>query len=284
VARSLLALALRVSRFRFWIYTGGTYVVGFALGMDSWLAFFRPEYILFLVYFFFPANVFIYGVNDWWDQETDRYNPKKDVKEYRLNRSEGRDLLLLLGISGGISLALLAVLDITGQALLLIFLFLSYFYSAPPLRFKEVPFLDFSSNMLYVVPGILGYYLASGMLPPPILVLAGYLHIAAMHLFSAIPDIGFDEAAGMTTTAVLLRKPRSLLLCLLFWSGFALTVFLITDFSPAGLLAMIYPAIPLALLLDRRLDIEQVYWYLPVINTSLGGLVFVAATLQTVIS
>jgi lycopene elongase/hydratase (dihydrobisanhydrobacterioruberin-forming) len=284
VARSLLALALRVSRFRFWIYTGGTYVVGYALGMDSWLAFFRPEYILFLVYFFFPANVFIYGVNDWWDQETDRYNPKKDVKEYRLNRSEGRDLLLLLGISGGISLALLAVLDITGQALLLIFLFLSYFYSAPPLRFKEVPFLDFSSNMLYVVPGILGYYLASGLLPPPILVLAGYLHIAAMHLFSAIPDIGFDEAAGMTTTAVLLRKPRSLLLCLLFWSGFALTVFLLADFHPAGLLAMIYPAIPLALLLDRRLDIEQVYWYLPVINTSLGGLVFVAATLQTVIS
>ena len=34
---------------RFWIYTGGTYVVGYALGMESWLAFFRPEYMLYLM-------------------------------------------------------------------------------------------------------------------------------------------------------------------------------------------------------------------------------------------
>lgn len=282
MAPRLLSLAWRVSRFRFWIYTGGTYVVGYALGMDSWSAFFEPDYILFLLYFFLPANLLIYGVNDWWDQDTDRFNPKKDVKEYRISEADGRDLLVLLGLAGGVSLALFFVLDTVGQVLLLAFLFLSYFYSAPPLRFKEVPVLDFSSNMLYVVPGILGYYLASGTLPPPALVLAGYLHVAAMHLFSAIPDIGCDAAAGMTTTAVVLRERRSLLLCLAFWSGLAALVIWLSGLHPLSLLVLIYPAVPLALLLREGFSIDRVYWYLPFVNTGLGGLVFLLATLRTV--
>ncbi|WP_292519165.1 prenyltransferase [Methanoculleus sp.] len=277
----LLTLAWRVSRFRFWIYTGGTYVVGYALGMDAWTAFFDPGYILFLCYFFFPANIFIYGVNDWWDQDTDRFNPKKDVKEYRVREADGRALLLLLALLGAASLALLFWLDAVGKALLLSFLFLSYFYSAPPLRFKEVPVLDFSSNMLYVVPGILGYYIASGALPPVALVVAGYLHIAAMHLFSAIPDIGWDAAAGMTTTAVVLGRRRSLLLCLAFWSGLAALV-ISAGLTPLSLLVLVYPAVPLVLLLREGISIDRVYWYLPFINTSLGGLVFLLATLRTV--
>jgi 4-hydroxybenzoate polyprenyltransferase len=282
LALRLLSLAWRVSRFRFWIYTGGTYVVGYALGMDSWTAFFDPAYILFLVYFFLPANVLIYGVNDWWDQDTDRFNPKKDVKEYRISDADGRDLLLLLALAGAVSLALFFVLDLVGGALLLSFLFLSYFYSAPPLRFKEVPVLDFSSNMLYVVPGILGYYLASGALPPLALVIAGYLHISAMHLFSAIPDIRFDTAAGMMTTAVVLGRRRSLLLCLAFWSGLAALVIGLAGLHPLSLLVLIYPAFPLGLLLRESLSIDRVYWYLPFVNTGLGGLVFFLATLRTV--
>ena len=282
MAPRLLSLAWRVSRFRFWIYTGGTYVVGYALGMNSWTAFFDPAYALFLVYFFLPANLFIYGVNDWWDQDTDRFNPKKDVKEYRISDADGRDLLLLIGLAAAVSLALIFALDTVGQALLFLFLLLSYFYSAPPLRFKEVPVLDFSSNMLYVVPGILGYYLAGGALPPPALVIAGYLHIAAMHLFSAIPDIGCDEAAGMTTTAVVLRERRSLLLCLVFWSGLAALVIGLADFNPVSLLVLVYPTIPLALLLREGLSIDRVYWYLPYVNTGLGGLVFLLATLRAV--
>ena len=220
-------------------------------------------------------------MNDWWDQETDRFNPKKDVKEYRISDADGRDLLLLLALAGAVSLALLAALDAVGQALLLSFLFLSYFYSAPPLRFKEIPVLDFSSNMLYVVPGILGYYIAGGVLPPPALVLAGYLHISAMHLFSAIPDIGFDATAGMTTTAVVLGRRRSLLLCLAFWSGLAALVIRLSGLHPASLLVLVYPAVSLALLLREGLSIDRVYWYLPFVNTGLGGLVFLLATLRT---
>jgi 4-hydroxybenzoate polyprenyltransferase len=60
---NLFSFSLKVPRPRFWIYTGGTYVVGYALGFTLLGDFFRPEYYLYLLYFFFPANIFIYGVN-----------------------------------------------------------------------------------------------------------------------------------------------------------------------------------------------------------------------------
>ncbi|MCP1714965.1 4-hydroxybenzoate polyprenyltransferase [Methanocalculus alkaliphilus] len=282
MSENILSLALRISRIRFWIYTGGTYVVGFALGMGSWEAFLRPEYMIYLFYFFIPANIFIYGVNDYFDQETDKNNPKKDAQEYRLEKKDEKGLFSLLAVVTGISLILLATqADLTAQLIFASFLFLSFFYSAPPLRFKEIPGIDFASNMLYIMPGIFGYYLASGFLPPWFLILAGFFHIAAMHLFSAIPDIGYDTKAGLRTTAVTLGERPSLILCLLFWTGLSMIVIPASGIHPAAFLVLIYPAVPLLLLLKRDHDIEKVYWYLPAINTTLGGLIFIAATLHT---
>ncbi|MBP2146109.1 4-hydroxybenzoate polyprenyltransferase [Methanofollis sp. W23] len=280
---ALLALAYSVSRPRFWIYTGGTYVLGYALGMASWTAFFLPTYALYLLYFFFPANVFIYGVNDRWDRETDRLNQKKREKEHYLVDAERQDLRTVLLLVAGFSLLLLVSQTPEEKLVFLLFLFLSYFYSAPPLRFKEVPVLDFSSNMLYIMPGVFGYLLASGTFPPLLLVAAGFLHIAAMHLFSAVPDIECDRAAGITTTAVLVGERASLLLCLLFWSGFALLVIGLAGFSPLALPVLLFPAVPLLLLLSRRMRIGRVYWYLPLVNTALGGLAFTAVTLSKAI-
>jgi 4-hydroxybenzoate polyprenyltransferase len=275
----LLALAFRISRFRFWIYTGGTYVVGYALGMDAFSAFFRPEYYVYLLYFFFPANVFIYGVNDYWDGETDAGNPKKEGKEHRMDEGERRDTIRMIALVGGISLLLLLFQDPVERVVFLLFLFLSYFYSARPLRFKEMPFLDFSSNMLYVMPGIFGYYLAGGTLPSIPLITAGYLHISAMHLFSAIPDIPYDREAGISTTAVVLDRRRSLLLCLIIWFLLSLLAILLAGFHPLSFLVLIYPLIPLLLLVSDHLSIDRAYWYLPYINTCLGGLLFGAVTI-----
>lgn len=277
--RSPLPFAFAISRFRFWIYTGGTYVVGFALGMENWLAFFEPAYYLYLFYFFFPANILIYGVNDLWDEETDRDNPKKSEKEHRLAPHERHLLVRILILCGALSLALLAIQD-TGQRLIFfVFLFLAYFYSAKPLRFKDVPVLDFASNMLYIMPGIFGYYLAAGAFPPVLFVAAGFFHIAAMHLFSAIPDIAYDRAAGMQTSAVVFGRRISLLVCLGFWACFALLVIILSGYHPLSLPVLLYPLFPAALLARDSIHTETLYWYLPYVNTFLGGLLFSAVTL-----
>jgi len=76
----LLALAFKVSRFRFWIYTAGPYIIGYSMGVSTWLDFFNAEYFMYLIYFFFPASVFIYGFNDYWDQETDKKIQKRTRK------------------------------------------------------------------------------------------------------------------------------------------------------------------------------------------------------------
>jgi 4-hydroxybenzoate polyprenyltransferase len=277
--RTPLSFAFSISRFRFWIYTGGTYVVGFALGMESWLAFFDPVYYLYLFYFFFPANILIYGVNDLWDEETDRNNPKKMEREHQLAPHERQLLVRILLLCGVFSLALLFIQNSGGQLIFLLFLSLAYFYSSKPLRFKEVPILDFASNMLYIMPGIFGYYLAAGHYPPVLYVIAGFFHIAAMHLFSAIPDIEYDRHAGIRTSAVVFGKKVSILVCLVFWSCFAALVILISGYHPLSLLVLVYPLFPTLLLLKDSIQIETFYWYLPYVNTFLGGLLFTALTL-----
>ncbi|MDT8356973.1 MAG: prenyltransferase [Methanomicrobiaceae archaeon] len=274
------SFALSVSRFRFWIYTGGTYVVGYALGMDHWHAFLQPEYAVYLFYFFIPANILIYGVNDLWDEETDRQNPKKEEKEYKFSPADRKMLIGLLSLISAGSLTLLLFQDWTERAVFLAFLGLSYFYSARPLRFKEIPFLDFSANMLYIMPGIFGYYLAGGGLPPPLFVLGGYLHISAMHVFSAVPDIEYDRSAGITTTAVLLGERTSLAFCTLFWAILSLLVITLSGYHPLSVLVLLYPAVPLAVLINEGRDAGSIYWYLPFINTSLGGILFLAAAIH----
>ncbi len=271
---SFLRYILKLSRFRFWIYTGGPFVVGYALGAPELEAFFALDYYVYLLYFFLPANIFIYGVNDYWDEDTDKLNKKKDERELRVTDRDKRRLIWILWATVGVSAVLMVFQDNVERILFLMFLSLSYFYSARPLRFKAIPILDFSSNMLYIMPGIFAYYLAGGQLPPLLLVLAGYFHIAAMHLFSAVPDIECDKRAGISTTAVVLGERRSLMLVAAFWSIFSALVIYLTDLHPLSILVLMFPAFPLALLIDRGKDINKLYWRLPYVNNLLGGLLF----------
>ena len=273
---SYLRLALRISRFRFWIYTAGTYVVGYALGASQLQDFLQPDYFVYLLYFFFPANLLIYGINDFWDEETDRLNPKKDGKEVRVSHEQRRALLRLLYVVIGLSLLLMLFQDWTERGIFALFLFLSYGYSAPPLRFKGRPILDSASNFLYVVPGVFAYYLASGELPPLIFVVAGFAHIFAMHLFSAIPDIDYDRGAGVRTGAVLMGRRTSLLVCLLCWGVLSAIVLYLAELQPLSWLVLIYPTIPMALLMSQDLSVERIYWWFPYVNTTLGGLLWVS--------
>jgi len=266
-----LRYAFRISRFRFGIYTAGTYVAGYALGSAALGSFMDPAFLLYLLYFFFPANVFIYGVNDLWDEETDKLNPKKGTKEEMITSSKRKTLLRIVLLSAAISLGLMALQDWTARAIFSGFLLLSYFYSAEPLRFKSKPILDFASNMLYIMPGIFGFYIASGSLPSYLLVLAGFFHISAMQIFSAVPDIECDMKAKITTTAVFFGRKISLALCVAFWSGLSAIALYLSGLHPLSFLALIYPAIP-AFLLFSRTDINRIYWRMPYVNTALGGL------------
>gem|GEM_PF-2272145 len=49
-----------------------------------------------------------------------------------------------------------------GQSILIaliIFRFFGIFYSSKPIRAKTIPFIDGIFNILYIIPGLLGYFL-----------------------------------------------------------------------------------------------------------------------------
>ncbi|MEM4716414.1 MAG: prenyltransferase [Candidatus Caldarchaeum sp.] len=261
---------LKISRFRFWIYAAGPYVVGYTLGASGFNDFLKLEYYVYLLYFFIPANILIYGINDYFDTETDLLNPKKDSKEVRVLGGERRRLGRLLMFVLVLSLLLMLTQDSVARLLFGGFLFLAVFYSAPPLRFKSKPFIDFATNYLYIMPGVFGHYIASGTLPAVPILLAGFLHIAAMHIFSAVPDIEYDRSVGIKTTPVVIGRTPALILVAVFWTGLVYLAITLTNYHPLSILTLIYPAVPLSVLLFKK-DINRVYWLLPYINTLLGG-------------
>ena len=139
LTKAQLSNLFKISRPRFYSYLFGPFVVGAAAAIQDLQELNTPIFYLLLLYFLFPANLFLYGINDIFDRDTDQLNQKKGSKEHLLQQKE-LSLLRVLVISIFVgTLILTYVLPITPAILLLLFLLLSTFYSAKPIRFKARP-------------------------------------------------------------------------------------------------------------------------------------------------
>jgi len=273
--KATLVYIIKTSRPRFWLYLAGPYLVGFAFGATNLNNFYSPIFILTLLYFIFPANFFLYAINDYFDQKGDMLNTKKRGRETTFENKNKSTVFVMLGLCLFLTFLIFAVQpNNTSRLGMIVFLLLSIFYSAPPLRFKTKPFLDSSSNFLYFMPGLVGYSAVSNLTPNPTILLCGLLWTSAMHLFSAIPDITPDQRAGFKTTAVLLGQKYSLILVFLLWLGFWIITASLALWFPIKIAAMVYPAIPLYILANPKVSIERIYWFFPKINALGGFLLF----------
>jgi len=266
---------LIISRYRFWSYTAGTYLLGYLLGVANLNSFISLEFLVSFVYFLLPANLFLYGVNDYFDRDTDVFNQKKGTMEYRFKLADENFLSGLIKICVFISIIFILFLQpFLAKLTAALFTFLSYFYSATPLRFKTKPIIDSVSNVLYILPGIIGYLQTSTTHPPVSIIIGLWCWVMAMHLFSAIPDINSDKKANILTTAVYLGKSKSLLLCTFLWSVFFLNIYSLIPFG-LGSALIIYPLIPLINLVFKSINLTKTYWYYPYINNIFGFLIFI---------
>ncbi len=68
-----------ISRPRFWMYVLGTFLVGMIAAGNpfqyDWQT--NVNLVVLALFFSLPANLFIYGINDIYDYDTDRLNAKK---------------------------------------------------------------------------------------------------------------------------------------------------------------------------------------------------------------
>lgn len=274
----------KTSRPRFWVYLVGPYLLGLA-SFANQLPQLSPTQIALALswglWLTFPANLFLYGVNDLFDEETDALNEKKTSYETRLSpTARGR---LIRGLHASLVLGvLLATLQtlfvsssvaIVGVAGLLL---LGWQYSAPPLRAKARPFIDSASNVLYAFPALIGAGVMgatwSDLAWMPLV--AGGLWCMSMHAFSAVPDIHADTQAGLSTIATTLGKRGTIAFCASLY--LAASALLVPTFGwSILLLGTLYLGLMIAAWRTTNTEaLFRVYRVFPRMNTLVGFLLF----------
>jgi 4-hydroxybenzoate polyprenyltransferase len=272
------AQLLKISRPRFWIYTVGPFLVALAAA-----GVLPPVSVILLgLYLTLPANLLIYGVNDTYDYETDKLNPKKQSYESLLMRSSTRSLtkaILLLNLP--FIVVLLFLLPINAWFWLAVFIFTGVGYSMPPIRAKARPVIDMVFNILYVAPAFAAYTALTGSLPPAPVMIASLLWCMAMHAYSAVPDIAADIASKTPTVATLLGRQKTLLFCgaayvaaaIISWQYIAWLAIV------SGLVYAVMIAASLRTTSDE--DLFALYKRFPLINTLLGAALFFTVALTS---
>lgn len=274
---------IRISRPRFWLYEAATFgLVGAVAGADSTLFLATPHFWIFFFYFLIPANILIYGINDIFDYETDKFNQKK--MEYEGLLAPHRRRAVWLWIIGSTTPFLFFV-PISAPLLLSFgaFLFFAVFYSAPPIRAKALPLFDsLFSAAHYVATGVFGYYLVGGTHFPLIGVIAGMLWAVAMHAYSAVPDITADAKAGLQTIAILVGKHKTILVC---WFLYLLAALVAKELTPFSTLigGVVYSYLMWrSLKATTEAELFRLYTYFPTVNTLVGASVSLELIAQLV--
>lgn len=271
---------LTISRPRFWTYLAGPWAVGMVTVANKFADFTDVLFWIGLLFFLWPANFFLYGLNDYGDRDTDQLNPKKGDYEGLYVATQNQNLLFICGliVLGSIMFAWILP-SFEARMVLLLWLCLSACYSLRPLRFKSRLFFDSFSNVLYILPGVIVFlaYSPIAELSWP-LVTSAWAWAMGMHLFSALPDIDADRSAQVKTTAVWLgHKYATILTLSYFIIG---TVLIATNVAlwmgVVGFVAYCLPTVyVLFLAKEESQKLLRVYKIFPIINAICGGCIFV---------
>lgn len=249
-------------------------MVGLAAGAVKTEDLLRWDFLIFGLYFLFPANLLIYGINDVFDFETDRRNPKKSEYEMLVRPESHRPLLVWIAflnipfIVAAYVLAPQAIPSLAG------FIFFSVFYSAPPIRAKAISIVDSTFNVLYVFPGAFAFQMITGSFPPVSIIIAGGLWTAAMHAFSAVPDIDSDRAARVSTIATFLGRTGTLIFCMAAYLCSAVLGFPFLGWIGIATGLTYFGIMLFAIFAPSNDKLFAIYRIFPVINAAVGFALF----------
>jgi 4-hydroxybenzoate polyprenyltransferase len=265
---------LKVSRPRFWIYVLGPFLIGAISAISEKNELLKPKFWLFVPFFLLFANLLIYGINDIFDYETDVLNAKKQDYETLVTPERRRHLWLVIGLTTTPFLIAAGFQNLSAILAMLGFLFFSVFYSAPPVRAKTIPLIDSIFNILYIFPGIFGYYLLGGNNLSWQICLAGTFWVMAMHAFSAVPDIESDQTAGFKTIATWLGGKGTLIFCAALYLSAGILTFKYLGFFSVLATICYLTMIFISLWNYSQVQVFAVYRYFPWLNTMIGFALF----------
>lgn len=175
------------------------------------------------LFFLIPYNLLMYGVNDVFDYESDRRNPRKGGAEGAL-LEEGLHRLTLLSatlVPLPFLVWLLVMGSLSAGVVLLVVVFAVVAYSAPRLRFKERPVLDAATSSTHFAgPALYGFVLAGASLGTAHALILGAFFCWGMasQAFGAVQDVTADRAGGLASVATVFGAARTVRLALTLWS------------------------------------------------------------------
>jgi len=266
---------INISRPRFWIYILGTFMVGAIAAGDPRLLDLETLIILGVLFGFFtyPANLMIYGVNDIYDYETDKHNPKKIQYEELVEPKDQNKLWwnIILWVVPFTSV----FFWLSWQASVAFFIFIvtSVYYSASPIRAKINPPLDIIfSSIIYISPVIVGFFATGSTNISWLGIIGGLLWASAMQTYSAVPDIESDTKGGVGTLATVLGQNKALWFCFAAYLAAAIIGYLYLGLIPA-ILGLVY----LIMVIYTIANPSKSFWMykkFPLVNTAFGMILF----------
>jgi len=208
---------LLISRPISWPNTAYPFAAAFLVtgGELSWL------FWVGTVFFLFPYNLLMYGINDVFDYESDIKNPRKGGIEGMRESKALHPLILKSSTALCLPFVLYLLWAGTLQAniVLGVVLFFVVAYSAAGLRFKERPFLDSVTSSAHFV-GPMVYALAlTGFASSQILyVLAFFAWGMASHAFGDVQDFVPDRQGKIHSIATVLGAKTTVRFALVLYA------------------------------------------------------------------
>ncbi|MCP4600101.1 MAG: UbiA family prenyltransferase [Proteobacteria bacterium] len=168
----------------------------------------------------FPMCLNGYGLNDAYDLDSDRLNPRRKV---RIKSERDRRIVLIGAHISGAAVILISAFsfNLMTIGLTAAIVAASYLYSVPPVRLRQRPPLDSIVNGLgyFLLPALAGWSLGKPFSYLPIDVYLVTAAMASIHAFSSIMDYTPDKQAGHRTFAVAFGKRATALVTTLVMGG-----------------------------------------------------------------
>ena len=215
--QSDFAFLLQVCRPGLWTTTALFYLMplGHSINLSS------AKFWVGLAYVLIPLGFVLYGVNDIFDVEADRLNPRKGTFLFgSLGRKEQLAALRWQIVALQIPF-LIAFSFWIGARVLLWFaalLIAVSLYNAPRIGFKARPPFDVLMQASYLLVFVLSSWVNEATQLPWQTFAFGALFAMHSHLFGEVMDIVPDRESGRTTTAVRIGAVRTKLLMAVFLS------------------------------------------------------------------
>ena len=196
------------------------------------------------LYFLWPYNLFLYGINDVYDYESDLLNPRKGGIEGMREKRDFHPKIIKATVLFNAPFVLYLLLQgsIVSKITLLAILFLVLAYSVRGLRFKEQPVLDsMTSSAHFVGPMVYALTLSIFTYNAWPYILAFFLWGMASQAFGAVQDIIPDRKANFKSIATVLGARRTVYFAIMLYATATILVISQGGFSIiVGLLGVLY--------------------------------------------